>query len=62
MTSFQGRWIGTYSIGLTIWGKLGCPNDNNNNSKTRGENLSRRTKLGPSFQLLVLSEQVQTST
>jgi hypothetical protein len=25
-TYYEDRWIGTYSIGLTIQGKLGCPN------------------------------------
>jgi hypothetical protein len=31
--SLKDRWIGTYSIGLTITGKLGCPNNNNNKKK-----------------------------
>jgi hypothetical protein len=26
VTSSKDRWLGDYSIGLTIPGKLGCPN------------------------------------
>ncbi len=32
-TSWKDRWIGAYSIGLTILGKLGCPNNNNYKKK-----------------------------
>jgi hypothetical protein len=32
--SSEDRWIGAYSIGPTILGKLSCPNKNNNNKTT----------------------------
>jgi len=32
-TSSRDRWIGPYSISLTIQGKLGCPNNNNSKKK-----------------------------
>jgi hypothetical protein len=31
--SSKDRWIGAYSIGLTIPGKVGCPNNNKKNKK-----------------------------
>ncbi len=33
VTSSKDRWIGTNSIGLTILGKLSCPNNKNKKKK-----------------------------
>jgi hypothetical protein len=42
------RWIGAYSIGLIIPGKLGCPN-NNNKKKKNAPGLIASTRLNDFF-------------
>jgi hypothetical protein len=55
VSSSKDRWIGVCSIGLTIPGKLSCPNDDNNNNnnnkkkKIRNVTQPKGNKLATGF-------------